>query len=31
MIVATSGQDTGFHETFSLRTALFRRGVAQLT
>jgi hypothetical protein len=31
MIVATSSQDTGFHETFSLRPALFRRGVAQLT
>ena len=30
-IVATTSQDTGFHETFSLRAALFRRGVAQLT
>jgi hypothetical protein len=30
-IVASSGQDTGFHETFSPRIALFRRGVAQLT
>jgi hypothetical protein len=30
-IVATSGQDTGFHETFSLFAALLCVGVAQLT